>query len=152
MKTLKDYLHKSEGFTLIELLITIVIIGVIASLAILNIFGLADRATDSVIIANMRTLSSEMEAYAANNDGYPGENTNDFSTENFIGQYKNEFNGLNKIVDELGDYSSDNNLYFYEIDGSNYVFSVNVNDIFIRISKPNGLETEENEHLSLDEL
>lgn len=59
------------GFTLIELLVTIAIIGIIATLAIISLSGSRFKAEDSKRLANLRSLSTALELYYANNNEYP---------------------------------------------------------------------------------
>ena len=150
MNIFKSIFYNSEGYTLIEIIIVVIIIATLSTIAILNISGFTQSASENVVTTNMRSLLSEIEAYAAQQRNYPGENDSDFDAENFISEYKNELNALAEIVDELGDY--DEEIYYYEIENDNYVFSIEVNDTFIRISKANGLETDQNDHLELSDL
>ena len=152
MKTIKFIINNSDGYTLIEIIIVMIIIATLSTIAILNISGFTQSASDNVIITNMRSLISEIEAYAAQNRNYPGENVPDFDTEAFIQQYKDEFNALDEIVEELGDYEVDNELYYYEIENDDYVFSVKVNENYLRISKSKALETDAEGHLRLEDL
>ena len=150
MNIFKSIFYNSEGYTLIEIIIVVIIIATLSTIAILNISGFTQSASENVVTTNMRSLLSEIEAYAAQNRYYPGENDSNFDAENFISEYKNELNALAEIVDELGDYDED--IYYFEIENDDYVFSIEVNDTFIRISKANGLETDQNDHLELSDL
>ena len=150
MNIFKSIFYNSEGYTLIEIIIVVIIIATLSTIAILNISGFTQSASENVVTTNMRSLLSEIEAYAAQNKYYPGENDSDFDAENFISEYKNELNALAEIVDELGDYDED--IYYYEIENDDYVFSVKVNENYLRISKSKTLETDAEGHLKLEDL
>ena len=153
MKKKIKLLNNQNGFTLIELLIVIIIISLLAVISIPNFFGFTDKARKGVIISNMRIIVSEITAYESQNDGFPGYNDPNYNAENFINDYKNDFNGLDKLVDELGNY--DSGIYRYESDNDNFIFSVEFdegNNEFFGISNLNGLKTDLNRHLELDDL
>lgn len=59
------------GYTLIEILIVIVIIGILAIIAIINISGYSETAERSVVLSNMRTFLSELEAEKNQQETYP---------------------------------------------------------------------------------
>ena len=61
----------SIGFSLIELMITLVVIGIIAAIAIPNLAGAIDRGKQKRTLADMRTISTAVEAYAVDNSQYP---------------------------------------------------------------------------------
>ena len=133
--------NRNKGYTLIEILIVLAIIGIIVAIAYPNLIGLTDSSKNEVINANMRTLLSEIEVYASQNNGYL-----ELDTDEFIDNPE-EWNSLEQIVDEIGD---DENLYNYEQADGDFVFSVKLaDDKFIGISKSNGLQTDLNEHLEL---
>jgi len=54
-----------RGFTLIELMIVVAIIAIIAAIAIPNLLGSRKAANQSTAIANLRTLATAQETYAA---------------------------------------------------------------------------------------
>jgi len=60
-----------KGFTLIELLVTVAIIGILVAIAVVNYRNAIDRARQRRSMADMRSLASAMEAYAADFDRYP---------------------------------------------------------------------------------
>lgn len=62
---------KESGFTLIELLVVVMIIGVLAAIAIVQLQHALDRAKQRGTMADMRTLSMALETYRTDVDHYP---------------------------------------------------------------------------------
>jgi prepilin-type N-terminal cleavage/methylation domain-containing protein len=60
------------GFTLVELLVVIVIIGVLASIAVVSYLGFSDRANSTVAKANVRTVVPALTAYYTEHSTYVG--------------------------------------------------------------------------------
>jgi type II secretion system protein G len=60
-----------NGFTLIELLIVIAIIGVLATLLMVNFVGVRQRARDAQRKSDLRQLQSALEIYRSDNGNYP---------------------------------------------------------------------------------
>jgi len=58
-----------KGFTLIELIVVIAILAILAAIAIPTFIGVTKNATDTVVIANARTLVSSINAYNALHPG-----------------------------------------------------------------------------------
>ncbi len=63
--------NKQTGFTLLELLVVIGIIGLLASIIVINLTGARKRARDTKRIADVRTLQTSMEDYYGKNGKYP---------------------------------------------------------------------------------
>ena len=63
--------NSRKGFTLIELLIVIAIIGVLATLLMVNFIGVRQRARDAQRKSDLRQMQSALELYRADNNTYP---------------------------------------------------------------------------------
>lgn len=59
-----------RGFTLIELLIVVAIIGVLATLLMVNFVGVRQRARDAQRKSDLRQIQSALEVYRADNSSY----------------------------------------------------------------------------------
>ena len=59
------------GFTLVELLVVIAILGILAAIVTFAVTGITDRGEDSACEANVKSLETAVEAYNAENGGYP---------------------------------------------------------------------------------
>lgn len=65
-------MRKSSGFTLIELLVVIVIIGLLATMVIVNVSQARVQARDTRRKADIRTIQNALEMYAQRHEGsYP---------------------------------------------------------------------------------
>ncbi len=60
-----------EGFTLVELMVVIVIIGLLATVVMINVLPSQDRAMETKARADISTLSQAMEMYRLDNLSYP---------------------------------------------------------------------------------
>jgi prepilin-type N-terminal cleavage/methylation domain-containing protein len=60
----------NKGFTLIELLIVIAIIGVLATLLMVNFVGVRQRARDAQRKSDLRQVQSALEIYRSDNGSY----------------------------------------------------------------------------------
>ena len=65
-------MRNREGFTLVELLIVVLILGALAAIAIPRITASVYNAKANACATNIDTMNSQIELYAADNDGtYP---------------------------------------------------------------------------------
>ena len=62
---------EEEGFTLVELMVVIVIIGLLATVVLINVLPSQDRAMVTKARADIATLSQAMEMYRLDNLSYP---------------------------------------------------------------------------------
>jgi type II secretion system protein G len=60
-----------SGFTLIELLVVIAMIGILASLLMVNYIGIRARAKDAQRKSDLRQIQSALELYRSDSGGYP---------------------------------------------------------------------------------
>ena len=63
--------NECRGFTLIELLIVVAIIGILAAIAVPNFMSARVRAAVSRAEADMRNISTALEAYQLDQNAYP---------------------------------------------------------------------------------
>ena len=68
---MKKFKKSIRGFTLIELLIVIAIIGVLATLLMVNFIGVRQRARDAQRKSDLRQIQSALEIYRSDNGSYP---------------------------------------------------------------------------------
>ena len=74
-----------NGVTLIELLIVVLILGALAAIAIPRITQSADTARENACATNIDIMNSQIELYAADNDGtYPSALTDVTSDPNYF--------------------------------------------------------------------
>ncbi len=67
-------MRNRKGFTLVELLIVVLILGALAAIAIPRITSSAYNAKANACAANMDTMNTQIELYAADNNGtYPAD-------------------------------------------------------------------------------
>jgi general secretion pathway protein G len=67
--------QSESGFTLIELLIVIVILGVLAGIVVFAVGGVTDRGQTAACKADLKTVSTAVEAYRAGHPAYPAAGT-----------------------------------------------------------------------------
>ena len=60
-----------RGFTLVELMVVLVIIGLLATIVIINVLPAADRAAVTKAHADIATLEQGIEMYRLDNQHYP---------------------------------------------------------------------------------
>ncbi len=64
--------NRDTGFTLVELLIVIVVLGILAAVVVPQFSSASDQATKSALSSQLRTVSSQLELFKAQNAGaYP---------------------------------------------------------------------------------
>ncbi|MCL5434895.1 MAG: type II secretion system protein GspG [Patescibacteria group bacterium] len=68
---MKIKIFDKKGFTLVELLIVVAIIGVLATLLMVNFVGVRQRARDAQRKSDLRQIQSALEIYRADNSAYP---------------------------------------------------------------------------------
>jgi prepilin-type N-terminal cleavage/methylation domain-containing protein len=75
MKQLMAMRSREYGFTIIELLVTIVIIGVISSIAVISYNAVQARARDSERATDITLIMDALERYYRDNGEYPANDT-----------------------------------------------------------------------------
>ncbi|MBV1876387.1 MAG: type II secretion system major pseudopilin GspG [Pseudomonadales bacterium] len=63
--------NRSAGFTLIEIMIVVVILGILGSLVVQNIFGRTDQARVVAAQSDIESIGSALELYRLDNGVYP---------------------------------------------------------------------------------
>jgi len=70
-KSKSDRRPSEEGFTLVELMVVIVIIGLLATVVLINVLPSQDKAMVTKARADIATLDQAMEMYRLDNFTYP---------------------------------------------------------------------------------
>ncbi|HFB54686.1 MAG TPA: type II secretion system protein GspG [Hellea balneolensis] len=72
---MKTYISRKEqseqGFTLVEVMVTMVIIGLLATVVVLNVLPAQDKAMSQKSLADVRLLSQAVEMYRLDMNTYP---------------------------------------------------------------------------------
>jgi general secretion pathway protein G len=63
--------RRDRGFTLVEMMVVIVIIGILATVIIVNISGKGDRAKAQITETNIKTLANEVELFKLEHGRFP---------------------------------------------------------------------------------
>lgn len=74
---------KNKAFTLVELLVTISVIGVLATVLMINFVGSRERAKDSQKIQNLNSVKNALRIYYNDNQEYPV-NSSDLASGDYI--------------------------------------------------------------------
>lgn len=67
----RRFIPNEEGFSLVELMVVIVILGLLATIVIINVMPAADRAAMTKARADIATLEQGIELYRLDNLRYP---------------------------------------------------------------------------------
>ncbi len=67
----RDRKDRRAGFTLLEVLLVVVILSVIMSLVVVNIFGARDNANIGLAKVNLKAISTLLDTYRLNIGSYP---------------------------------------------------------------------------------
>lgn len=65
---------KQKGFTIVELLIVVVVIAILAAISLVAYTNIQQRARDSQRKADLKTISTAVNLYYADNGNYPMSN------------------------------------------------------------------------------
>ena len=84
--------ERERGFTLVELMVVIVIIGLLATIVIINVMPAADRAAVTKARADIATLEQSLDMYKLDNQRYPtsDEGLQSLVTGNYIRRLPND--------------------------------------------------------------
>lgn len=63
---------KQSGFTLIEIMVVVVIMGILAGLVGVAVFGNVDKAKVESVKSDLRVISQALDLYRLDNNRYPG--------------------------------------------------------------------------------
>ena len=63
--------RRERGFTLVEMMVVIVIIGLLATVVIINVMPATDRAAQTRVKADLATLGQALDMYRLENMRYP---------------------------------------------------------------------------------
>jgi general secretion pathway protein G len=84
--------NEERGFTLVEMMVVIVIIGLLATVVVINVLPATDRAAMTKARADISTLEQSVEMYRLNKLQYPagGEGLQAVVAEGFIKRLPND--------------------------------------------------------------
>jgi prepilin-type N-terminal cleavage/methylation domain-containing protein len=71
-----------KGFTIVELLIVIVIIGILAAITIVAYNGIQNRANDTAVQTDLKSIGDKVNQYIALNDKVPAATSAELGTMN----------------------------------------------------------------------
>jgi general secretion pathway protein G len=87
-------IHCPHGFTMVEILIALLILGTIVGIAVPSYMSYLDRARIAKAIADIRTLDSEIQAYATDKEKLP-DSLGDVGRNNLSDPYGNPYEYAN---------------------------------------------------------
>ncbi|MCG8314471.1 MAG: type II secretion system major pseudopilin GspG [Pseudomonadales bacterium] len=64
-------IKKNQGFTLIEIMVVVVIMGILAGLVGVAVFGNVDKAKVEAVKSDLRVISQALDLYRLDNNRYP---------------------------------------------------------------------------------
>ena len=70
-KTVRIASVKQQGFTLIEIMVVVVIMGILAGLVGVAVFGNVDKAKVESVRSDLRVISQALDLYRLDNNRYP---------------------------------------------------------------------------------
>lgn len=115
----------SKGFTLIELLIVMVIIGILATIGLVNFSTARLKARDAKRKTDLETVAKSLEAYVNDHRGYPVSNAGRIvcippATTCDWGSEFSDGNGTIYTAKLPTDTSAPNRVYYYDSGGTTY--------------------------------
>jgi general secretion pathway protein G len=63
--------RRASGFTLLEMMLVVVIIGILATVVVINIAGQGDEAKKEATVAKIAQIRTALTTYNLRNNGYP---------------------------------------------------------------------------------
>ena len=64
---------KKRAFTILELLVTVIIVGIMAAIGVINYMGAQDRSNYSKVVSDFEKITTSAELYKADFKVYPGD-------------------------------------------------------------------------------
>lgn len=115
-KALKKIRTNQSGFTLVELLVVVVILGLLASITMVNLGGKVKQAQKVKAETDIKIIESALELYKIDNDEYPnsiGELVGDYLKEEPRDPWENNYQLTDnksrvQIPDEVQEIDQDN--------------------------------------------
>ncbi|QTL98552.1 prepilin-type N-terminal cleavage/methylation domain-containing protein [Iocasia frigidifontis] len=93
MKRFREVFRSESGFTLIELLVVIAVISVLAAIAVPRLTGVNEKAIQTEAVSFLGSVKTSLEMYyIENGNKYPSGNEVDLTSDDYLGQYIDNFN------------------------------------------------------------